>query len=363
MQPAGEGRPQRLVTLDAMRGIAAVCVLLFHMKLAYFDTPLMDSGYLAVDFFFLLSGYVLAATYDRKLLAGMTFGRFAAVRVIRVYPLYVIGFAIALLRFVGQFVAGRLDEMDTSTRAISMVLEFALIPSPVRSSMFMMNEPAWSLFFELLVNAFYAMFLVHAGPRALALLAVLFAEMLVATALQHGSLGVGWTWVTFHSGIARVGFSFVVGMLMARALIRAPEESHWALVPMVILLAVLVVPVPAGLARISFDLIFVLVLGPVLLWFGATSNPVGSLRPIGQTLGDISYPMYIVHFPLIWVCGYAAKVLGLAVAVWVPAAVLAIAGLAWALNRFWDVPVRGWLSKRMTGGAERAGIAQGQRPA
>jgi peptidoglycan/LPS O-acetylase OafA/YrhL len=305
------------------------------------------SGYLAVDFFFLLSGLVIDKTYGHRLTDGLTFSRFAAVRAIRVYPLYLIGFALGLVRALGQTVLNRPDHLSVTQLAISAVFEPFLLPSPTRVGLFALDVPAWSLFFELAINVVYALVLVKCSARVLGVVAAMCGALLIYAAVSQGSLNVGQSWATFHGGIARVGFSFTVGVLLARFRRGSAPDRRLALVPMALLVLLLVLPAE-GAGRIAYDLFAVLVAAPLLVWFGASYNPMPSLHSVSQTLGALSYPIYAIHYPLLWLVGFAAKKAGLPSAVWIALFFASTIGLAWLLNTYWDVPVRRRLTALLT---------------
>jgi len=328
----------RLLTLDAMRGIAAICVMVTHVNVP--GTPhLVGSGYLAVDFFFLLSGLVIAKTYGERLTSGLSFARFAAVRAIRIYPLYVVGFALGFVRCLGEMVLDRPDKLSAAQLAVSTVFEPFLLPSPTSTGLFLLNGPAWSLFFELAINIVYALLLVRCSTRVLVAVAAACGALLVYVAMSHGSLNVGQSWATFHGGTARVGFSFVMGVIFARLRWPSGRDTGLALIPMALLVLVLVVH-PAVENRAAYDLVAVLVAAPLLVGLGAVFGPMPSLQRISRLLGELSYPIYAVHYPFLWIFGYASKKAGLPSVVWIPLFFAAVICTAWLLNKYWDVPIR-----------------------
>jgi len=332
----------RLLTLDAMRGIAAICVMVTHVNVP--GTPhLVGSGYLAVDFFFLLSGLVIAKTYGERLTSGLSFPRFAAVRAIRIYPLYVVGFALGFVRCLGEMVLDRPDKLSAAQLAVSTVFEPFLLPSPTSTGLFLLNGPAWSLFFELAINIVYALVLVRCSTRVLVAVAAACGALLIYVAMSQGSLNVGQSWATFHGGTARVGFSFVMGVIFARLRWPSGRDTGLALIPMALLVLVLVVH-PAVENRAAYDLVAVLVAAPLLVGLGAVFGPVPSFQRVSRLLGELSYPIYAVHYPFLWIFGYASKKAGLPSAVWIPLFFAIVICTAWLLNKYWDVPVR----KRLT---------------
>lgn len=328
----------RLLTLDAMRGIAAICVMVTHIKVDGLP-HLVASGYLAVDFFFLLSGLVIAKTYDERLAAGQTLFNFVAVRAIRIYPLYLVGWGLGLAMCVGQILFNRPDQLTTANLAVTSTFEFFLLPSPVSGQLFVLDVPAWSLFFELFINVLYALLLVGLSTRILVILAFIFSALLIFSALQFGSLNIGQNWATFYGGFARVGFSFVVGMLIQR-LHATPMRNSWrALLPVLALVGLLLIQAD-DFGRATYDLGVVLIAAPIVVWFGASYNPPAFLQRAAQKIGELSYPVYTIHYPIIFIFGFIAKKFNVSPEFWVPSYFLFVVVLAWILNEFWDMPIR-----------------------
>lgn len=331
----------RLGTFDAMRGLAAIAVLLYHA-----DSDFAPAGYLAVDVFFLLSGFVIARTYDPRFAAGLSLPHFAVLRLIRFYPLYLLGLAIGLLRCVGQIALDRPDKMASGDAWVSAIFGLLFLPSPATSHIAPLNHPAWSLFFELAINLVYAAGVWRASLRVLAAATLACGVAFVLLSLSNGSVSMGFNWMTVPGGAARVGFAFGLGALISR-LHRHPVSSSWrsVIVP-IVLVAVLVLPV-APAHRVLHELLVAGVVAPVLLWIGASCNPPARLEGTSALLGDVSYAVYAIHFPLMWMFGYAARKAGWGASIWVPACVVFILVLAWASDRVWDRPIRAWLGRRL----------------
>ncbi len=343
--------PIRLLTLDAMRGIAAILVMLYHLNAA--GAHVFKSGYLAVDFFFVLSGFVLARTYDARLAAGLPFREFAALRVIRLYPLIFFGLLIGVARFGGQIVIHHPDRMTVPDLVVSAIFEMLLLPSPTSNFIAPLNAPAWSLSFEMAASLVYAAWLVKAKPRALLAVCGLCGLGVVWAAVLHGSTGFGFKWDDLHTGVARVGFSFTLGMLIARSHHKPVVKSLWAFAPMAVLGALLCVDVTGG-ARLAFDLAMVLLVSPLLVWWGAGLNPPDAGAVVSRWLGDVSYPLYAVHFPLLFMVGFFGKKAGLPTEVWMAIFAVGILVFATLLDHFYDRPVR----RAMTEGLRRIRVAR-----
>jgi peptidoglycan/LPS O-acetylase OafA/YrhL len=117
----------RLLTLDGMRGLAAILVVVYHFEVV---VKLVPSGYLAVDFFFLLSGLVIARTYAPRFEDGLKTRDFFVHRIIRLYPLFFVGLLLGLMRAAGQTVLHLPDRMSFDQLSLAGALGFFMLPAP-----------------------------------------------------------------------------------------------------------------------------------------------------------------------------------------------------------------------------------------
>lgn len=342
---------KRYVVLDGMRGVAAVCVAVLHasqlLKLGY--KPFHAS--LAVDFFFCLSGFVVAFAYDRKL-PTMSMRRFCAVRLIRLYPLIAFGIALGSVVLLAALLRGDLAWKQT---LVLIGSAFLLLPMGMKYQFqaYPVNNPIWSLFFELFANLAYGLHTKFGQPlkrgAAVAIVAALGVALAGAVVLQNGVDPLGFDGPrNFVLGFARVAFPFAVGVGICRSGIhRRLPQVHW-LWPLVCLVAILMCPFWRH--EPVFDLICLLVLLPLIVAFGAASDVVpgsASLRGL-EWLGVMSYPFYLVHEPMLRLARDLS--LGLAegprVAVAVGTMVLAVVLAQMALT-FYDEPLRAALMRRL----------------
>jgi peptidoglycan/LPS O-acetylase OafA/YrhL len=285
-------------TLDGMRGAAAIAVVILHDP--GFVLPLvMPSAYLAVDFFFLLSGFVIAHAYGSRLAGGLGLRRFVVDRLIRFYPLYLLG---VLVGFFSGAVAlalggGTLESLQGLLIALGTGLAF--LPSPTAGEtpvIFPLNSPGWSLFFELLVNVLFACLLPLLSTRRLIVITLLAAGTLVWSAVEYGHLDTGSAWFNFWGGFARVGFSFFAGVLLYRLHRQGFVTTGLAWIFPLLLVAILMIDIEAEL-RPLFDLVCVLLLFPALLLISSTMEPGARMARVFVNLGAISFPIYAIHFP------------------------------------------------------------------
>jgi peptidoglycan/LPS O-acetylase OafA/YrhL len=288
--------------LDGLRGIAAVAVVVFHSRI-FFGTFRPDSAYLAVDFFFVLSGFVLAHAYDAQLGMKLSPGKFFQKRIIRLLPLYYAGCAVTIVTAAAaMLVLHDTSHWTVKTLLISVPFAVLMVPAQVNACLFPLNVPSWSLFYELLANGIYGTRIWH-GRRLIWIVPAIAAIGLLVEAITCGSVdqGAEWgtpAWSTLAWGTLRVAYSFPVGLLIYRYrhVIRMPR------VPVVVLAfllaALLWVDLP-GVWRIIFDLLFVLLISPAIVVVGCYSAP-RSARDVAlcSFLGAISYPIYALHQPV-----------------------------------------------------------------
>ncbi|MDB4975638.1 MAG: hypothetical protein JWN48_3979 [Myxococcaceae bacterium] len=333
--------------LDGLRGAAALVVVCHHFQKV--GCELTSAGHLAVDFFFALSGYVIARAYEPRLRVGGGFWAFTRERIVRLYPMYALGAALGLLQHLITGALGDPEALPLRQSVRAFGLSLLMLPSYATGSrileLFPLNGPSWSLFFELLINfAFAAVFFRLRSVVLLALVAVTgawFCKWGVGT----GTVNWGWGWTSWDAGVARVGYSFLLGVLLARWTANTPTRQSWlAVLSFPIMVAALVLPTFQGPGR---ELLFACVFSPAILWFGSRYDVPTRARRCCKFLGDISYPLYAVHFPVILLCVYVARRAGLRDAVTIPSVIAGLVALSYGLGAKVDPllrqSMRGWL--------------------
>ena len=228
--------------LDALRGVAALLVMWYHVFEAFATSPFdqrFNHGYLAVDFFFVLSGFVIGYAYDDRW-GKMSTTHFFKRRLIRLHPMVVAGALIGLIAYMVQgCVTWNGTPVDLQWVAVAWLLSMFLLPtfpgmaSDVRGNgeIFPLNGPSWSLFFEYIGNILYALFIRRLSTRWLCYLVALSAIGVVIFATgfsEYGSLGVGWTMGgnNFLGGMLRLMFSYSMGLLLSRLFAHSNDTAN-----------------------------------------------------------------------------------------------------------------------------------------
>jgi len=336
--------PQRFILLDAIRGLAAVFVLLRH-TVAYWQFGFYRS-YLAVDLFFVLSGFVIAFAYDEKMRTkAMGLGQFLAARLIRMYPMYLFSLVLCALVWFDQLPG--------------LVVPFALalffLPCPVSNSpaFFGLNGPYWSLFFELVANLLYGLLRPLLTNRGLVALIGVFGLGVAAVAVVNGNLDTGWLWNpgSAFAGVARSVFGVFLGVLLFRYY---PTVSAWVgrwMSPWVafVLVAVVLASPDAGDFNPLVDVVVVFVVFPVLVV--AASRYRGTRgRGLLLILGAASYPLYTVHQQVGGIVQFLTGGLVASTAPWSGLVfTVVLLGLCAGLEKVFDLPVRRWLKETVLG--------------
>ena len=353
--------------LDGLRGVAALTVVCFHLFEAYATSHLdqrINHGYLAVDFFFILSGFVVGYAYDDRW-TKMTVREFLTRRLVRLQPMDVIG---ALSGAVLYYTQGG-PVWDVSAVPVAMLLVATLmnafmIPATPGAEirgvgeMYPLNGPAWSLFFEYIGNVLYALFIRRLSTRVLAVLVAAAGCGLAAFSVWGplGDICVGFslTGENIVGGSLRLLFAFPAGLLLSRVFrpVRV-RGAFW--IGSLAVVALASVPRIGGSEHLwmngVYDALCAVVLFPLIVWIGASGKTTDRVTSrICKFLGDISYPLYMVHYPFIYLYYAWVKNENLTFGQSLPGAAALVAGsvaLAWLCLRFYDEPVRRFFSKRL----------------
>lgn len=378
-EPALASKP-RYEILDGLRGVAAIIVLLYHHFDLYSSgepvTAIINHGYLAVDFFFILSGYVIGYAYDERW-SRMSYRDFFKRRLIRLHPMIVISTLIGVAFF--YFGRGETFPLISDTGfdilMVCVILSVLMIPAPMSmdirgwGEINALNGNAWTLYYEYFANILYALVIRKFSKVVLCLFVLLTSVLTLNLALNLDIFGVfgerttqaytmigGWS-LTAEStviGISRLLFPFFTGLLLSRLgwKIKVNNGFEWC---SIILVAVLIMPriggFEHGLWNGIYEAIVIIIVFPVLVAMGAGSTTSdGAESHACKFLGDISYPLYIVQYPIVYTLlgGWKAhnpdapidQILVVNTACFALSFFIAYANL-----KLYDEPVRRWLSE------------------
>ncbi len=289
--------------LDGMRGVAAIAVMLHHFP-PLRQPALFHNGLLAVDVFFVMSGFVIAGVYDTRLAGGLGTRRFMLVRYVRLWPMLALGVAAGLAQALLVPVPPKDLPLAAAGRIACAGFGLAILPCPLPSPwLFPTDMPEWSLFYELLANLLYALAfvpLLKEGRMMIAVIAPAGAVLAIGILHHRGaSFGGGLHSMPFE--LSRVTFSFFLGLLLQRTqplwAPRLPRLSPWLVYGL--LLAVLAAPTPHALDT-AVHMAVVLVASPLLIGLGAVAAPQGRWMGASALLGAMSYPLYCLHQPIMF---------------------------------------------------------------
>ena len=374
--------------LDGLRGAAALMVVWYHVFEGYAFAEgtngveggglinVFNHGYLAVDFFFMLSGFVISYAYDDRW-NQMSMGDFFKRRLVRLHPMIVMGAIIGLTTFLlGGGVKWDGSVTPMSGVALAFFLTCLFIPAwpgaahEVRGNgeMFPLNGPSWSLFFEYIGNICYALFIRKLSTKALswlvAALGVVYIWFSVGNVSGYESIGLGWTVgdsVNIFGGFLRMMFPFSLGMLLARNFkpVRVRGIFWLAIVLLFALFSVPFFPSVGGICVNGiFEMCCIMLIFPVIVWLGASGVTTDKASTgVCKFLGDLSYPLYIVHYPVMYLF-YAWLIKN---QLYTVADTWQVVLLVFAVNitlaivalKLYDEPVRRWLAAKLRIGVKK----------
>lgn len=352
--------------LDGLRGVAALVVVWFHIFEAYATSQLdqiVNHGYLAVDFFFALSGFVIGYAYQDRW-NKISFKDFFKRRVFRLQPMVIFGSILgASLFFVQEYEAWKTATIAISSLLVAMLMNMFLIPDTPTTEirgigeMYPLNGPSWSLFFEYLAYILYGVLLRRFSTKQLGFWVGVMAVAISYFALfgGYGGIGAGWTLTPFEflGGSLRVLFSFSAGLFVFR-IFKPKNVKYTFFISSFILILVTIMP-RIGDANTMYlnglyELFCIFVVFPSLIYFSASETLENKItQKICKFLGDISYPLYLVHYPFIyWYYGWV-KTNHLPFSESLPQALALFFGsilLAYLALKLFDEPVRKWLNSK-----------------
>lgn len=377
----------RYAILDGLRGVAALVVILFHgfeTYIPFFGTQHINHGYLAVDFFFVLSGFVIGYAYDDRWDRMSTWNFFKR-RLIRLHPMVVAGtlFGACLFFFGESDYFSLIGGTEPWKFFLCIVLGLLMIPAGTGLDIRgwgetnSLNGPNWSLTFEYIGNILYAFVLRRLPTVVLGMLCVASAFLTMNLALGWDVFGFfaqpkydvigGWSITPdqMYVGFSRLLYPFLCGLLISRLLPKFITKENpsgsplgirggfwWASLLLVVLFAVPQIGGKSCVADGMYQVFAIVVMFPVIVLIGAGSKTTDKRSAKWcETLGNLSYPLYITHFPLMymqmaWVSSHKDSPVWHHVVLNLGILLVAI-GIAWAFLKLYDEPVRAWLKKKL----------------
>ena len=375
----------RYEILDGLRGVAAIMVVIFHCFETYvpvFGTQIVNHGYLAVDFFFVLSGFVIGYAYDDRWDKMTTWGFFKR-RLTRLHPMVIAGTLVgaALFFFAGAAFPETL-KVPAWKFALCLVMGLLILPCPnsldIRGwgELNSFNGPQWTLTFEYIGNILYAFVFRHLPKVVLAILCVCCAFFTLDLTLGWDVFGLfpdgpqytvigGWSLTAqqIYIGFSRLLYPFLCGLLISRILPSHRSESNpsgspihlkggfwWCSLALVVIFSIPCIGGSYGVPDGIFQTTCILLVFPLVVLAGAGSVTTDSRSTaVCKWLGDISYPIYITHYPIMymqmsWVAEHPDAPVWIHVMVNLGVIFMSVI-LAWGLLKAYDLPVRKWLTE------------------
>ncbi|MDP4276005.1 MAG: acyltransferase [Bacteroidota bacterium] len=361
---------QHYEILDGLRGVAAVLVVLFHILETFTGgnniKQLINHGYMAVDFFFVLSGFVIGYAYDDRW-GKLTLKGFFKRRLIRLHPMIIAGMLIGAITYYFQGCSdfSIISSVPVWRLLLIMLIGFTLIPVPpsmdIRgwTEMHPLDGPAWSLFFEYIANILYALFIRKFSKKILAFFVFLFGCALIQLAVTRGDVIGGWAIepTQLRIGLTRLLYPFFAGLLLSRICKpgRIPHAFLWCSLLLVIVLSI---PRIGGTEHLWMNGLYValciIFVFPLIVYVGASGQVKGRYSSkVCKFLGDISYPIYITHYPLIYLFVAWVSNNHITLSQSLPVAFLVLISaiaLAYGCVKLYDEPVRRWLTSKLMRG-------------
>jgi len=343
------------IVLDGLRGIAAIVVLFFHYTEAIFgedyETNFIGHGFMAVDFFFILSGFVIAYAYDYRM-KEIGIRAFFINRLIRLQPMVVIGTLVGLAFYLMHPYHNTVAEAGWGNILIATIAGMLMLPSVdlphCWGSIFPFNSPQWSLLSEYFINIVYALILCRIGKKTLALAGVASIIWFSYVASQAGWINQGWDFKTVWGGFPRVCMAFISGMLLFRFnVVIRNKLSIW--LPLALLFIVFCFPHKNNDWLTEIILIGAILPLSVAIGAGAVIDKDSRLAKGCNFLGRLSYPLYTTHISFMFIfSSYLSQTkLSLVQQFSISLALMAISILfAYLIMRFLDEPIRAHLQRK-----------------
>lgn len=359
------GKPHYPI-LDGLRGVAAIIVVTFHLAEPFSTSNLdkmVNHGYLAVDFFFILSGFVIGYAYDDRW-KKLSIGNFFRRRVIRLQPMVILGMTLGAIGFyyTDSTLWPLIHTIPIWKMLLVLIIGYTILPIPLSldirgwEEMHPLNSVGWSLFFEYIANILYAIWIRKFSKTALAILVGVAAIALAHLAVINGDVSGGWTLNVeqVRIGFTRVMFPFFGGLLLSR-IVKPTQIKNSFLWCSLLIIGALYMPRIGDAEHMwmngIYDSFCIIIIFPLVVYLGSSGTmQTQRENKLCKFLGEISYPLYMVHYPLVyfyvaWISNNKGMTLTQA---W-PYALTILLGsvvLAYVTLKWYDEPVRKWLHKK-----------------
>ena len=370
----------RYEILDGLRGVASVIVVIFHIFESYSAGPayqFINHGYLAVDFFFVLSGFVIGYAYDDRWGKMGTWGFFKR-RLVRLHPMVVFGTVVGIcFYYLGQCgLFPLIGNIPAWKVILAFVMGCLMIPCGPRMDIRgwgefnSFNGPNWSLTWEYLGNILYAFIFRRLPNIILGILVAAAGFLTLDLCLNLNVFGLltearnsqmytpigGWSLTSeqVYIGLTRLFYPFLAGLLLSRIgkRIRIQGGFWWCSVILAVVLSIPCVGGEGSILNGIYNAFCIIVIFPLIVMIGAGSVINGAKgNRICDFLGQISYPLYITHYPLMyvqmcWVYSHPDAPLFAHLTMNIGVVVLSVF-IAWAALKLYDIPLRAWLKDRL----------------
>jgi peptidoglycan/LPS O-acetylase OafA/YrhL len=333
-------------TLDGLRGVGAFLVVMRHVP-GLFGPIRVPESFLAVDLFYLVSGFVVAHAYGERLYAGGFVWGFVKTRIIRLYPLYLVGLLAGVIMAAASMLADP-HSFWTPMKVVECVaVGLLMIPRfpGLDINGTTLNGPIWTLLYELIANFVYAVAIRLLTTWVLLGIVVVCGAGVIFAEFHYGTLDVGYNLTDQWAALTRVGFSFFAGVLIYRWFGTREFKSVWAAWACVTVLGLaLAIHLPGGLIPV-YEIGMVLVGMPLIAIAAGHFEPDPLSGRLFSFVGLISYGVYIVHQPLgnlavMELRRFGPIPSGLSGVLYGLVFMAFLVLLNWALDVFYDAPVR-----------------------
>ena len=340
--------------LDGIRGFAAILVLTRHTQ-DFWNIDFYRS-YLAVDLFFILSGFVIAFAYDEKIKNElMSVQKFALIRIVRLYPVFLLSLIITVIYSLSRLFFKHDLNQATMLNLLQMALLTVLfVPSQQVNVdlLFPLNGPYWSLLFELLANFIYGIFQKFLTEKIIVIVVITMGLIIGFISHAHRNLDIGFTWgvLSIVAGFARSLFGIFVGLYLYKnrisieKLINPVQNIGW-----IALFGIIIILTSPTIGRFDWiiDFLIVTLVFPFFVICASTGKS-SKFNKIFLILGSASYPIYLLHVPISGFINlyfnnfikYSAPFSGVILT-------LFLIFLSLLIEKYYDIPFRKWLSIKL----------------